>query len=225
MVPDTDLPGFDSTVAVRIDMVTSAPLQIPELLPHPFAPSGPPTSWHRVEGRLVADAPAGSDLFIDPAHDGSRPDAPRLLAPVDDDFQLSARVSVDFAATFDAGVLLVYADATHWAKLCFEFTPQRRPSVVSVVTNGVSDDANAFELPDRSVWLRVSRIGRVFAFHASTDGTWWRLVRYFQLSAVPPGTSVHVGFLVQSPAGDGCRVAFDDLRFSRQPPTELRDGS
>lgn len=31
------MPGFDPTVAVRIDMVTPSPLQIPELLPHPFA--------------------------------------------------------------------------------------------------------------------------------------------------------------------------------------------
>ena len=42
------------------------------------------------------------------------------------DFRLSARVTVDFRATFDAGVLLLWLDEAHWAKLCFEYTPDGR---------------------------------------------------------------------------------------------------
>ena len=65
-------------------------------------------------------------------------------------------MSVDFAATFDAGVLLLWVDERHWGKLCFEFSPAGEAMVVSVVTRGVSDDANAFMVTGRSVWLRVS---------------------------------------------------------------------
>ena len=86
------------------------------------------------------------------------------------DFQLSARVTVGFASTFDAGVLLLWLDERRWAKLCFEFSPAGEPMIVSVVCRGLSDDANAFVVPGRSVWLRVSRVDRVYAYHASLDG-------------------------------------------------------
>ena len=41
--------------------------------------------------------------------------------------------------------------------------------VVSVVTRDRSDDANAFVVPDQSVWLRVSHVHHVYTFHTSTD--------------------------------------------------------
>jgi hypothetical protein len=95
--------------------------------------------------------------------------------------------------------------------------------VVSVVTREVSDDANAFVVPERSVWLRVSRLGRVYAFHASVDGKTWTLVRVFSLGDAVTGH--RIGFEAQSPTGDGCTVTFDDIRFTRQRLEELRDGS
>ena len=81
-----------------------------------------------------------------------------LGVPPDGDFQFSARVTVGFASTYDAGVLLLWVDDRHWGKLCFEFSPAGEPMVVSVVTRGVSDDANAFVVDGRTVWLRVSRV-------------------------------------------------------------------
>jgi regulation of enolase protein 1 (concanavalin A-like superfamily) len=196
-----------------------------DVLPIPLTEDGPAVAWHYRDGTLAAEAPARSDLFVDPATDGDRPDAPRLLGAVSGDFQLSATVTVGFGSAFDAGVLTVYVDETNWVKLCFEFTPQGRPSVVTVVTNGVSDDANAFELDENTVRLRLSRVGRTFACHASTDGTWWRLVRYFTLVALPADAPARVGFLVQSPTGSGCPVSFSDLAFVPSPPSDLRDGS
>jgi len=53
--------------------------------------------------------------------------------------------------------------------------------VVSVVTRGVSDDANAFVVDGRTVWLRVSRVSHAFAYHASLDGKAWRMVRFFSI--------------------------------------------
>ena len=41
-------------------------------------------------------------------------------------------------------------------KLCFEHSPDRQPMIVSVVTRGVSDDANAFAVDGQTAWLRVS---------------------------------------------------------------------
>jgi len=115
------------------------------------------------------------------------------------------------------------ADETHWGKFCFEFSPASSPMVVSVVTRGVSDDANAFVVADRTVWLRVSRIERVYAYHASTDGTTWQLVRVFHLGDDTAGHQI--GFEAQSPTGNGCTVTFDHIGFTTQRLTELRDGS
>ena len=167
-------------------------------------------------------AGAGTDLFVDPQGSSATLNAPRLLGSPDGDFQFSARVRVEFAATFDAGVLLLYAGDHAWAKLCFEYSPQGEPMVVSVVTRGVSDDANAFVVDGRQVWLRVARTGGTFAFHASTDGSSWRLVRHFALDA--PG-GIAAGFLAQSPSGAGCQVVFDRVAYRPEPLSDLRDGS
>jgi hypothetical protein len=130
-----------------------------------------------------------------------------------------------FKSVFDAGVLLVYATDQTWAKLCFEFSPQRRPTAVTVVTRGTSDDSNSFEVDGTVLWLRITRSGPAWAFHASTDGAWWRLVRYFTLGEDASGDNAKVGFLAQSPTGDGCTVAFDEFAFRPNAPADLRDGS
>jgi regulation of enolase protein 1 (concanavalin A-like superfamily) len=187
--------------------------------------------WSRDEqtASVIADAPARTDLYINPGGHGSD-DAESMLnaatllgTPPPGDFQLSARVTVDFAAQYDAGVIVLWIDDGHWAKFCFEFSPASEPMVVSVVTRDVSDDANAFVIADQSVWLRVSRVDHVYAFHASTDERSWRLVRVFTLGEVLGGHMV--GFEAQSPTGDGCRVTFDRIRFIAERVDDLRDGS
>jgi uncharacterized protein len=203
-------------------------LELPEI-PFPLTASQPGV-WRRDGGgALVADAPGHTDLYVNPGGPGSA-DAASLLnaatlvgTPPEGDFQFSARVGVDFRAQFDAGVLLLWIDETRWGKFCFEFSPQSEPMVVSVITRGVSDDANAFVVPDRSVWLRVSRVDGVYAYHASTDGRTWQLIRVFSLGEDLAGH--RLGFEAQSPTGDGCTVTFDDLRFTREPLADLRDGS
>jgi uncharacterized protein len=180
-------------------------------------------------GAVSADAPAHTDLYVNPGGEGSG-DAESMLnavtllgTPPAGDFQFSARVRVDFIAQYDAGVLLLWIDERHWAKFCFEFSPASEPMVVSVVTRDFSDDANAFVTPDRSVSLRVSRVDRVYAFHASTDGQTWRLIRVFTLGAAVD--SHMIGFEAQSPTGDGCVVTFDRIRFTSERLGDLRDGS
>lgn len=95
--------------------------------------------------------------------------------------------------------------------------------VVSVVARGVADDANAFVVDGRTVWLRVSRLGPAFAYHASLDGKVWRMIRYFAINGA--STSVSIGFEAQSPTGDGCAVTFDNIRFTRERLSDLRNGS
>lgn len=199
-----------------------APLILPGL-PLPLRWQLAPERWHAGDdGSLSISAGAGTDLFVDPQGGAPALNAPRLLGsgPAGD-FQLSARVTVDFAATFDAGVLLLYADERAWAKLCFERSPQGEALVVSVVTRGVSDDANAFAVVGRQVWLRASRRGPAYAFHASTDGESWRFVRHCALEGAG---DAGVGFLAQSPTGAGCTAVFDRIAYRPERLADLRSG-
>jgi uncharacterized protein len=194
-------------------------------LPFPLQPSGHPACQAVVSGGVLAlTSGAKSDLFIDPAgEEGGRPDAGRLTGlPGNRDFTLAARVSVRFASTFDAGVLLLYLSERRWAKLCYEYSPQHRPTAVTVVTKGTSDDSNSFETAGGPLWLRITRSGRAWAFHASENGTWWRLLRYFTLGEA---SGARVGFLAQSPQGPGCTAVFDSITYQPTAPADLRDGS
>jgi hypothetical protein len=204
-----------------------AELTVPGL-PFPLVPAGKPPCGHRVEdGALMLRGAPGTDLFIDPAGaTGPYPDAGRLTGlPPAGDFTMAARVTVEFASTYDAGVLVLDVSERRWAKLCLEYSPQHRPTAVTVVTRGTSDDSNSFETGGGPLWLRVARSGRAWAFHASTDGDWWRLLRYFSLAEHDSGEPVRVGFLAQSPEGDGCTATFDRITFRLGAPSDLRDGS
>lgn len=145
------------------------------------------------------------------------------------DFTLSARVRVvGERSTFDAGVLGLWRDDEHWAKLCFEFSPPgssvtaSRAMVVSVVTDGWSDDVNSGVVDDDHIYLRIVRTGPAFAFHASPDGVRWDFVRLFRLAG---SGLISVGFLAQAPTGPPCVARFDRIRLAEGAPSDLRDGS
>lgn len=194
-------------------------------MPFPLEPSGNPACAARViDGALALTSAPGTDLFVDPGgEEGARPDAGRLTGlPGDKDFTFSARVTVEFKATFDAGVLLLYLSERRWAKLCYELSPQGRPAAVTVVTRSTSDDSNSFETHGGPLWLRITRSGRAWAFHASEDGAWWRLLRYFTLGE---SSGARIGFLAQSPTGRGCTAVFDNITYKPGAPVDLRDGS
>jgi uncharacterized protein len=165
---------------------------------------------------------ADTDWFIDPAGEPGKNNAPiALFVPPDPAFCLQARVTVGFAATYDAGVLFVYANDALWAKLCFEYSPQRQPMIVSVVTHGVSDDCNSVVVGDNSVYLRVYRRREVFAFHYSLDGHYWHVVRYFTLGDLG---QLWMGFSAQSPTGQGCKVDFSEILYTPRILSDLRNG-
>ena len=222
--------------AVVLSCAVANQLVVPGV-PFPLVPSS--AGLWRVDeavGAVQVSAQPHTDIFIDPGNGSadagagvalnaeSMLNAVTLLgdAPAGD-FQFSARVTVDFASTFDAGVLMLWLDERRWSKLCFEFSPAGEPMVVSVVCRGVSDDANAFAVHGRSVWLRVSRVDRVYAYHASLDGTAWQMIRVFVLD--DETSRDKIGFEGQSPTGDGCSVTFDEVRFLSERLTDFRDGS
>jgi len=205
-------------------VVTQSSIDLPGLptLTWTGAPSSASVDPDR--GGLVMTAAAGTD-WINHAQTGVRnASASALGFTADGDFALSAQVTVAFGSTFDAGALCLFSSQESWAKLCLERSPQGQAMVVSVVTNGgYSDDCNSAVVDGDSVYLRVSRSGRAYAFHSSTDGQQWSFVRLFRLTA--RAGHVKVGFLAQTPLGEACSATFSEIQLTDRAPADLRDGS
>ncbi|MDZ7801762.1 MAG: DUF1349 domain-containing protein [Trueperaceae bacterium] len=182
----------------------------------------PPAAFEVLgDDAFAVTAPPKSDLFHSPEGERAIATSPRATFPVTAPCLLSARVQVRFWDAFDAGALLVYQGKRSWAKLCLERAPTF-PTVVSVVTRGSSDDANAWRVEGDAVWLRVAVRTREIAFHASTDGVRWDLVRHFALEA---GAETRIGVSCQSPVGEGCETQFSGVRFREALLDDIRSGA
>jgi len=192
-------------------------------IPGEFQWTHQPLDWKVGPGnRLTITAGENTDWFIDPAGNTIKDNAPSaLFAPPDASFVLSAQVTVEFASAFDAGVIQLRERQDLWAKLCFEYSPQRQPMVVSVVTRGVSDDCNSAVIEDSSVYLRVARTPQTLAFHYSRDGRYWRLVRYFSLGKLD---ALRVGFSAQAPTGQKCTAVFSEIHYRVGALKDIRSG-
>ncbi len=181
-----------------------------------------PQGWQPLpEGGIRVDVPPEVDYFQDPTGHLTRDSAPFLWLAAQGDFVAQARVRPTFTTTYDAGALMVRYDQQHWAKVCFESTDLGSTAVVSVVTNGISDDANGIDLVVPDVWLQVARVGNIFGMHYALDGKSWRMVRFFGLQM--PQT-VKVGLVAQSPIGPGTTVEFLHLSVEQRSVKNLRAG-
>jgi len=167
-------------------------------------------------------APGESDFFIDMQSMKARDNAPFYYEKRRGDFVLRARVRPEFKKTYDAGGLFVYDSASKWIKFEFEMTDLGYPSIVSVVTDKVSDDCNG-ERADGSpeVWLQIARMGDNWVLHHSENGKSWKMARYFQLKMK---AEVKVGLEAQSPIGKGCRVEFSKFSISDKGLKSMRKG-
>lgn len=191
------------------------------MLPAPLRWLNAADAWSSGNDALTITAGPRTDWFVDPSGEAVVDNAPALLMATEGPWMLCARVSAEHAATFDAGVLVAWAGERTWAKLCLELAPDGRLMVVSVVTRGESDDCNSVVVEGGAAWLRISRLGRAFAFHWSPDGERWHMVRYFDLGSA---RDVEAGFLTQSPTGEGCTATFEHIRYIPERLADVRSG-
>lgn len=191
-------------------------------IPAPLSWENLPAAWNIDNGEVLSiQAGRITDLFIDPNGKGRSTNSPRLIFRPQGDFTLSAHVKVNFKSKFDAGVLLIYAHEHLWAKLCFEYSPQHKPTIVSVVTREFSDDCNSITVDSDETYLRIAKIDNTFALHMSYDGRFWHLLRYFTLGEIG---EYSVGFSAQSPTGESCAVTFDQIQYQSRRLSDLRSG-
>ena len=195
-----------------------------EALPAALEWKNTPTAYQvTCPDSLTIKSAAKTDWFIDPIDPAWNCDtAPcAFFTPKDECFIVSAKVHVPFASTFDAGDIQFWLGETLWGKLCFEYSPQGQPMIVSVVTHGKSDDCNSTVINGNEVYLRATVTKTFIAFHYSTDGKFWNMVRLFTLG---DNTGIRCGFSAQSPMGEGCEVTFTEISYRAGSLKDYRSG-
>ncbi|MBL7794850.1 MAG: DUF1349 domain-containing protein [Saprospiraceae bacterium] len=167
---------------------------------------------------------AETDFFIEP---GSPPyekaNAPLLLKLVDNTkpFTFSFKTTPDHIVKYDAGMAFVYVDDKQWLKFAYEADERMNRRIVTVKTNGFSDDNNHDVINAPSVYLKISSDTKVIGFYYSLDKELWQLVRIFK-NEYPPTLKIGIG--AQSPAGQGNKVIFEDLELTNQCVKDFRMG-
>jgi len=180
-------------------------------LPGPLTWQNAPRAWN-IDSKnvLTISSNPKTDWFVDPFDGTVAKTAPILLFTPGPDYVLSVRVAVQFTTKWDAGALMLWGDDHHWAKLSYEFSPDQKPTLVTVVTRGLSDDCNSLSLTGDSVYLRIAKSGNTYVFYFAIDGKTWQILRTFSLDTELP---IRAGFESQSPEGSGAIAKFSAITY------------
>lgn len=186
-------------------------------------------TWHNsakashIERGKALSISSGSktDWFVDPFDGTVAKSAPILSFTPGDTYVLSTKVQIQFTSKWDAGAVMLWADDHHWAKLSFELSPEKQPTMVTVVTRGFSDDCNSVPVTGDTIYLQVARTGPTYVFYYATDGNNWRILRTFRLEGQG---QVSVGFEAQSPDGTGTTAIFSDIHYSPKKISNVYKG-
>ncbi|MDJ0866178.1 MAG: DUF1349 domain-containing protein [Myxococcota bacterium] len=164
-----------------------------------------------------------TDWFTDPNGAYRTASAPILwFEGPKGDFVFGATVHVRLVSSFDAAGIVMRCGTDWWAKLAYELSPRGAPTIVSVVSSPVSDDANGPEPAADSVQLRLMKKTDAVAMHWRVSAEPWSLSRY---AALPSSAPVEVGLTVQSPTGEGIGALFSGCFMEESVPEDIRSGS
>lgn len=159
----------------------------------------PPQSQRTENNSLKITVTEGTDFFNNPEDSSVVGSAPYLYKQIKGDFVVKALVQPDFSDQWNAVALMLHVDSLNWIKFAFENSDATGPSIVSVVTKGVSDDANGAILSNvEKVWLSMARKGNIYSMHWSVDGEHFKMARLTSMISQDP---VKIGIEAQSPVG------------------------
>ena len=181
-----------------------------------------PEEFQFSSGSLKIKAAEKTDFFNNPENNEITANAPFLYKELKIDFVATALVKPNFDDIWNACSIVIHMDVTHWIKLAFENSDATGKSIVTVVTNGISDDANGAVLNNKdSIWLRIIRKGNIYALHWSENGKDFKMAR---LAAMPAFEKVKVGIETQCPAGEGAEHEILYFSIEQRTITDLRKG-
>ena len=178
------------------------------------------------DGALEFHCREGLDFFCDP-NEGklSNNTLPVLLIPTDNTkpFTLTAKVTPEFTAEglYNAADLFVYVNDTLWQKLAFEQDEYGNHRIVSVRTQGTSDDNNHDRIDAKSVYMKISSDTRTIASYYSLDKKEWHMVRLYR-NYYPD--SIYLGISSQCPQRGGCTSRIEDVTLSHDNAGDFRMG-
>ncbi len=175
-----------------------------------------------IEDGFAIHALAEKDFFVAPDTGDVYANAAFGYVEVEGDFVLRAKVSLKMESVYDAAVLLALENDTRWAKACFENTDLGYPAIVTVMTDGRSDDANGVKIEGDSIWMQLTRKNDEFAVHYSFDGEKFEMARYCWL---PLAKTLKVGVEAQSPTGQGGWRYFQHVTLERKTVSDIRGGN
>ena len=216
-------PSKEATDRIKIKVPASNQLQnLTEEDSGAFQWLNKPVAVEFSAGTVSVTAPEKSDFFINPENDEVSASAPFFYQEIEGDFVATALVKPDFRDQWNAAALMVHIDETNWIKFAFENSDASGKSIVSVVTRGVSDDANGVRLEafDR-IWLRLIRKRNNFAMHWSSDGETFVMARLTQMA---DAKLVKVGLEAQSPVGPAATHEFLYFNVEMKTVQDLRAG-
>ncbi|MCI4671805.1 MAG: DUF1349 domain-containing protein [Bacteroidia bacterium] len=177
-----------------------------------------PESFELENGILRIKAEKETDFFNNPEDLKKAATAPVLFHEIKGDFVAKALVKPDFSSMWNAAALMVHIDNDNWIKFAFENSDATGPSIVTVVTKNVSDDANGVRLKGQEqVWLKLLRKGNIYSMLWSLDGKGYKMAR---LCNMPESDSVKIGIEAQSPVGE---TATHEVAYFGVEKTTVKD--
>lgn len=181
-----------------------------------------PTTFTFEKGSLNAVALKGTDFFNNPEDSTITGTAPFLYKSAQGDFVARALVKPDMTSMWNAVALMVYIDDRHWIKFAFENSDATGPSIVTVITKDVSDDANGAVLSGQEeVWLKLVRKNNSYSMLWSMDGKNYKMAR---LGTLPATDAVKIGIEVQCPVGEAASHEITYFGIENRTVEDLRKG-
>ncbi len=121
---------------------------------------------------------------------------------------------IHHGGTYNAADLFVYANDTLWQKFAFEQDERGNHRIVTVRTQGTSDDNNHERLTVPSVYLKISSDTHTIASYYSLDQKEWQMVRLYK-NYYPD--KIWVGIASQCPRRASVQASSRKSRCNRLP--------
>ena len=122
---------------------------------------------------------------------------------------------------YNAADLFVYSCDSLWQKLAFEQDEYGNHRIVTVRTQGTSDDNNHDKLDVSSVYLKISSDTKTIASYYSIDKKRWNMVRLYK-NCYPK--NIYLGISSQCPQKGSCTSRFEEISLSHDNVSDFRLG-